>query len=108
MDDSPRRGTRVAAHDAVPKRNVTAKHTLPGLYHNTGPAFRQATAQLQETLEAEGIPLGLVSGADVHMIPGLAAGLRSGHLLTIADSRYVLIEPPHHVAPPQLEEFFFN
>ena len=35
-------------------------------------------------------------------------GLRSGRLLSIADSRYVLVEPPHHTAPPQLEDFFFN
>ena len=27
---------------------------------------------------------------------------------SIADSRYVLVEPPHHTAPPQLEDFFFN
>jgi protein-tyrosine phosphatase len=42
------------------------------------------------------------------MAPNFVAGLRSGHLLSIADSRYVLVEPPHHTAPPQIEEFFFN
>src|SRR4029077_19332476 len=50
----------------------------------------------------------LVTGADVHMAPNFVARLRSGELLTLADSRYVLVEPPHHVAPPQLEEFFCN
>jgi protein-tyrosine phosphatase len=83
-------------------------HILPGLYHNSGPAIRQATAQLQEALQQEGIPLQLVTGADVHMTPDFAGGLRSGRLLSIADSRYVLVEPPHHTAPPQLEDFFFN
>ncbi len=38
----------------------------------------------------------------------MSAVLRSGRLLSIADSRYVLVEPPHHTAPPQLEDFFFN
>jgi protein-tyrosine phosphatase len=52
--------------------------------------------------------LQLVTGADVHMAPNFVAGLRSGELLSLADSRYVLVEPPHNVAPPQLEEFFFN
>ena len=83
-------------------------HILPGLYHNTGPAIRLAVQQLQVALDQEGIPLVLATGADVHMAPDFVAGLRSGHLLSIADSRYVLVEPPHHTAPPQLEDFFFN
>jgi protein-tyrosine phosphatase len=42
------------------------------------------------------------------MCPDFVGGLRSGRLLTIADSRYVLVEPPHHTAPPQFEDFFFK
>jgi protein-tyrosine phosphatase len=83
-------------------------HILPGLYHNSGPQIRQATAQLQEALDGEGIPLRLVTGADNHIVPSFAAELRSGHLLSLADTRYVLVEPPHHVAPPRLEDLFFN
>jgi len=83
-------------------------HILPGLYHNSGPAIRQATLDLQAALDAEGLPLRLVAGADVHMCPDFVAGLQSGRLLTLGDTRYVLVEPPHHTAPPQLEEFFFN
>jgi protein-tyrosine phosphatase len=83
-------------------------HILPGLYHNSGPAIRQAVIGLQDCLDAEGIPLRLVAGADVHMCPDFIAGLRDGRLLAIADSRYVLVEPPHHTAPPQLEDFFFK
>lgn len=83
-------------------------HILPGLYHNSGSAIRQATKELQEILDQEGISLRLVTGADVHMTSDFVAGLRSGKLLSIADSRYVLVEPPHHTAPPQLEDFFFN
>lgn len=83
-------------------------HILPGLYHNSGPAIRQATSALQITLDQEGIPLRLVTGADNHMCPDFIGLLRSGHLLTIADSRYVLVEPPHHTAPPRLEDFFFQ
>jgi len=83
-------------------------HILPGLYHNSGPALREATSGLQAVLDQEGIPLRLVTGADVHMAPNFLAGLKSGQLLSIADSRYVLVEPPHHTAPPQIEDFFFN
>jgi protein-tyrosine phosphatase len=83
-------------------------HILPGLYHNSGPQIRQATMQLQQVLNEEGIPLRLVTGADNHIVPSFVTELRSGHLLTLADSRYVLVEPPHHVAPPRLEDLFFN
>ena len=83
-------------------------HILPGLYHNSGPQIRQATARLQQTLNREGISLQLVTGADNHIVPDFVAQLRSGHLLSLADTRYVLVEPPHHVAPPRLEDLFFN
>lgn len=83
-------------------------HILPGLYHNQGPQIRQAVLELQSALDQEGIPLRLVTGADVHIAPDLVAGLRSGRVLSLADSRYVLVEPPHHVAPVRMEDLFFN
>jgi protein-tyrosine phosphatase len=81
-------------------------HILPGLYHNTGPQIRSAIAMLQGVLDDAGLALYLVSGADNHMAPDFADGLKRGHLLTLANSRYVLVEPPHHVAPMRIEEFF--
>ena len=83
-------------------------HIQPGVYNNTGPAIRASIASLQATLDDEGVPLRLVCGADVHLVPDMIAGLKNGHLLTLADSRYVLIEPPHHIAPIRLVEQFFN
>ena len=83
-------------------------HILPGLYRNAGPQIASAVQHLQDALRREAIPLRLVAGADVHMVPDLIAGLRSGRIPSIAGSRYVLVEPPHHTAPPQLEYFFFS
>ena len=83
-------------------------HILPGLYHNSGPQIRQATARLQQVITERGIPLRLVTGADNHVVPDFLAELRSGKLLSLADTRYVLVEPPHHVVPPRLEELFFS
>ena len=97
---------------AMVAQGVTAvactPHITPGVYHNDGPSIRQAVTQLQQQLERNDIPLQLVTGADVHMIPNVIDALRAGQVLSIADSRYVLIEPPQHSAPPQLESFFFN
>lgn len=83
-------------------------HILPGIYHNTGPQIRAAVTELQQALDKAHIPLQLVPGADNHIRPDFVAALRSGHLLSLADSRYVLVEPPHHIAPPRLEQLFFD
>ncbi len=83
-------------------------HILPGLYHNSGPQIRQAVAELQLRIEDAGIPLRLVTGADNHIVPDFVDGLKRGHLLTLGDSAYVLVEPPHHVAPARLEDLFFD
>lgn len=83
-------------------------HILPGLYHNTGTEIAAAVDALQAALDAHAIPLRLVTGADNHMVPDFLPGLRSGHLLPLHGSRYVLVEPPHHSLPPRLEDFFFD
>ncbi|MEZ5844239.1 MAG: CpsB/CapC family capsule biosynthesis tyrosine phosphatase [Hyphomicrobiaceae bacterium] len=83
-------------------------HILPGVYHNVGPQIREAVLGLQAQIDAAGMPLLLVPGADNHIIPEFVDGLRTGRLLTIADSRYVLVEPPHHSAPARLSELFFS
>ena len=81
-------------------------HILPRLYHNAGPQIDSAVQHVQDALGQEGIAFLLVAGADVHIVPDLIAGLRSGRIPSIAGSRYVLVEPPRHTAPPQLEYFF--
>jgi protein-tyrosine phosphatase len=68
--------------------------------------IRQAVRQLQRVLDENGIPLQLIVGADNHIVPDFVAGLRAGRLLSLGDTRYVLVEPPHEVAPPRLEQFF--
>jgi protein-tyrosine phosphatase len=83
-------------------------HILPGVYHNTGPQIRTAVQALQAELTNRGINLTLVPGCDGHVVPDFVAGIKSGRLLTLNDSRYVLVEPPHNVPPPRLEEMFFG
>jgi len=98
---------RIAVADGI---TVTActPHIYPGLYENDGPGIRAAIAALRAALAANDIPLQLVEGADVHLAPDLIAGLRSGRVPSLNGTRYFLFEPPHHVAPPRLENVVFD
>ena len=111
-DGAPDLATAVNMAKAFAEDGVTivacTPHILPGLYHNSGPQIRKAVVQLQQAVAESGIPLEFATGADNHVVPDFLAELRAGKLLSLADTRYVLVEPPHHLAPPRLEELFFS
>ena len=98
---------RIAWRDGI---TVTActPHITPGVYDNTAPGIRKAISELRVALAAEGIPLKLVEGADVHICADMVAGLKNGRIATLAGSRYLLFEPSHHIAPPRLRETVFE
>jgi protein-tyrosine phosphatase len=83
-------------------------HIFPGVYNNSGPDIRSRVEWLQTELDAAEIAIRLVSGGDVHVAPDLVSKLNSGEALSLNDSRYVLVEPPHHFLPPNVEGLFFN
>ena len=98
---------RIAADDGIEVVACTP-HIYPGMYENTGPAIRQAVAELQTRLDEAGVALRVTFGADTHIAPDLVAGLRGGRVPSLHGSRYFLLEPPHHVAPPRLAETVFD
>lgn len=98
---------RMAVADGIHTVACTP-HIYPGLYENTGDGIRAAIATLQVELDAAGIPLRLVEGADVHLAPDLLEGIRARAVPTLGGSRYLLLEPPHHVAPPGFEQAVFS
>ena len=98
---------RMACADGI-TTVVCTPHILPTVYENKGPEIKAAVTLLQEALSLADIPLRLLSGADVHMVPDLLSGLNDGRILTLAGSRYLLLEPPHHVMPPQFDDCIFR
>lgn len=98
---------RMAVADGIHTVACTP-HIYPGLYENTGEGIRAAITSLQVELDAAGIALTLVEGADVHLAPGLLEGIANRSVPTLAGSRYLLLEPPHHVAPPNFDQEVFN
>jgi len=98
---------RLACSDGI-STIVCTPHILPTVYENKGPDIKAGVASLQQALSAAGISLRLLSGADVHIVPDLVAGLSDGRLITLAGSRYLLLEPPHHVMPPYFTDCIFK
>ncbi|MBZ0096385.1 MAG: hypothetical protein K8H75_13565 [Sulfuricella sp.] len=98
---------RIAVADGI-KVVACTPHIYPGMYENTATGIRQAVENFRLRLAEAGIPLQLTYGADTHLAPDLIARMRAGEVPTLHGTRYFLLEPPHHVAPPRLEEFVFN
>jgi protein-tyrosine phosphatase len=98
---------RIAVADGI-TTIVCTPHILPGVYNNSGPGIKAAVAQLSEIIARADVPLRLVAGADIHVAPDLGDQLRAGRALTINNSRYLLLEPPHHVLPPRLTDHIFG
>jgi protein-tyrosine phosphatase len=83
---------------------VCTPHITPGVYHNTSDGIASQVAALQGELDLRGIPLRLAAGADIHISPTLVADLDAGIAPTLAGSRAILFEPPHHVLPPRMDQ----
>lgn len=113
LDDGPRnleislKMARIAAADGV-KAIACTSHIFPGLYDNTAAKLIAATDELRNALQQSGVTLDLVCGADAHMDVQFTQKLAEREIPTLAHSRYVLIEPPYHVAPIRMEQFFFQ
>lgn len=98
---------RIAVDDGT-KVMACTPHIYPGLYMNDSAGIHEERDKLQKALDTFHIPLQLVVGADAHLVPELLEGLQSGRVPTLNGSRYFLLEPSHHVAPPQFEHSVFQ
>jgi protein-tyrosine phosphatase len=98
---------RIAVADGI-RTMACTPHIYPGLYMNDAAGIRGACDALQAVLRENAIDLQLTTGADVHLVPGLIEGLRAGSIPSLHGTRYVLLEPPHHVVPPRFAESVFQ
>lgn len=99
---------RLAANDGV-RVVACTPHIYPGMFENNTAGILGAIGALQAQIDAAGIALRLTVGADAHVTPELLSRLKAGTVPTLGNNtRYFLLEPPHHVAPPRLDEFVFN
>lgn len=113
IDDGPQERevslamARCAVADGI-RFTACTPHIYPGLYENDLAGIEAAVDRFRADLAEAGIPLQLGFGADTHLAPGLARSIAEGRVPTLCGSRYLLLEPPHHVAPPRFAESVFE
>lgn len=98
---------RVAAANGIEAIACTPR-IFPGVSDNERPALFARISDLSARLADRGPQLQLVSGVDVHAREGLAAGIKAGRVLTLAGSRYLLLEPPHQFPPPGFQRIVLD
>lgn len=98
---------RMAVADGITTLACTP-HIYPGMYMNDAAGIAKARDALQAELDARSIALRLVCGADVHLVPEVLDGLRSGRIPTLHGGRYLLLEPSHTTPPPRFEAAVFD
>jgi protein-tyrosine phosphatase len=91
---------RMAEVDGT-KSLVATPHQLGANSQVSAEAIRQGVADLQNALEAEGIGVSVLPGADVRIEPELPKLVKQGKVLTLADQgKHVLLELPHETYFP--------
>jgi protein-tyrosine phosphatase len=94
---------RAAVADGIVMTACTP-HVHPGVYDNSRQTIEWSIEALRDALAEQAIALTIVAGADTRLTPGLLDRLRSGEVPTLANSAFLLLEPAHHVIPPDFEQ----
>ena len=80
---------------------IVTPHQLGSYTHNTGDVIRQRTAELQQVLDEQQIPLQVLPGGDVRIEDGMVRDVKAGSVMSLGDHRlHVLLELPHELYFP--------
>jgi protein-tyrosine phosphatase len=91
---------RMAAEDGI-ATIICTPHQNGSYAHNHGDMIRELAAETQEFLDANGVGLRVLPGADVRIEDTMIKKLRQGEVLTLADrGKHVLLELPHELYFP--------
>jgi protein-tyrosine phosphatase len=91
---------RLAVDDGI-ATVIATPHQLGNYRANGGEEIRRRTTELQSRLQAAGVPLAVLPGADVRVDADIVEQLAAGDVLTLGDhGRHVLVELPHELYLP--------
>jgi protein-tyrosine phosphatase len=113
VDDGPRdlQGSlemaRVAVEDGITRLAATP-HNADWRDGGRRAWVEERVEELQNALDAQGIPLSVVPGVEAYIAPDLVQHLKDERAFTLNGSRYLLIELPMHSWPLYTEQVFFE
>jgi protein-tyrosine phosphatase len=91
---------QMAADDGI-ATVIATPHQLGICRGNRGEEIRRRTTELQARLQAAGVPLTVLPGADVRVDADIVEQIAAGEVLTLGDhGRHVLVELPHDLYLP--------
>jgi protein-tyrosine phosphatase len=73
-----------------------------GKFPNTFQIITQKREELQNKIDSEGIDLRLVCGADFEFSPDIFTQIEKKTIITINNSRYILLDIPFFLMPPNI------
>lgn len=83
---------------------IATPHHANGQYMNNAPKIKEAVEMMNERLRQAGNPLLVLPGQEIRIYGELLNDLERGELLSLADSRYILLEMPSSRVPRNMEE----
>ncbi|QSF44123.1 tyrosine protein phosphatase [Paenibacillus tianjinensis] len=83
---------------------VATPHHANGVYMNPAPTIGQAVQLLNERIQQAGLPLLVLPGQEIRLYGDLLNDLEQSQLLTLAGSKYILLEMPSSRVPRTMEE----
>lgn len=83
---------------------VATPHHANGVYMNPAPNIGQAVQLLNERIQQAGLPLLVLPGQEIRIYGELLNDLEQSQLLTLAGSKYILLEMPSSRVPRTMEE----
>jgi len=99
---------QVAVNDGI-TTVVATPHTGNGSYENNHTRILWAVKELASNVQKEGIQLSILPGADVYVHEQLATLIKAREVMTVNDTmRYVMVEFPRHITPPNYLEWMFH
>ncbi len=87
-----------AVEEGITKIIATPHHQHPN-FQNEGPSVIEAVANLNKELIKQDIPLEVLAGQEVRLYGEMRQDLKLGAALSLANSKYVLIELPTNQIP---------
>jgi len=99
---------RIAENDGI-RTIIATPHYIPGCHTNPSvQIIRTMVEELNDSIKKQSLSVDVLSGMEVFSSPELSEMYESGAILTLNDSRYILIELPINNMPVYLDDVMFK